>query len=99
MLVDNHDSFDIPFPLIHSPSYLHQILNFARYSVAAAIASSIFPVSVPLPIATGALPPAFPPTTCETEAAQSAADAPPLAAVCTIVSVNYGRKKLGHLPN
>lgn len=67
-----------------SSSYMHHFetskwahsLNLSRSSVAALTASSTFDGCVPVPIATGALPPALPPTSFETAADQSAGLSP-----------------------
>lgn len=57
----------------------HHNLIFSNCSVAAFRASSTFEGSVPFPMATGALPPAFPPTSFVTVEAQSDELSPALA--------------------
>lgn len=66
-------------------------LNFSRYSVAAAKASSTFEVSVPLPMAVGALPPALPPTSFDTVADQSVGVMPALDPACAMISRSCSR--------
>lgn len=72
----NRNKCRICQPSVNESQKPDQSLNFSRYFVASPKASSTLLTSVPLPIATGALPPALPPTMLDTALAHSLADAP-----------------------